>query len=50
MKIYLKIGIKLVIHHYNSFLELVTRTMPEPFILFDQEFYKQDDGAVMGSP
>ena len=34
----------------NSFRELLTRTMSESLILFDQEFYKQHDGVAMGSP
>ena len=34
----------------DSFRELLTRTMSEPLILFDQEFYKQCDGVAMGSP
>ena len=34
----------------DSFRELLTRTIPESLILFDQEFYKQHDGVVMGSP
>ena len=29
---------------------LITKTMSESLILFDQEFYKQHDGVVMGSP
>ena len=34
----------------NSFRELLTRTMSESLILFDQEFYKQHDGVAMSSP
>ena len=34
----------------DSFRELLTRTMSESLILFDQQFYKQHDGVVMGSP
>ena len=34
----------------DSFRELLTRTMSESLILFDQEFYKQQDGVAMGSP
>ena len=34
----------------DSFRELLTRTMSESLILFDQEFYKQHDGVAMGSP
>ena len=34
----------------DSFHELLTRTMPESLILFDQEFYKQHDGVAMGFP
>ena len=34
----------------DSFPELLTRTMSESFILFDQQFYKQHDGVAMGSP
>ena len=34
----------------DSFRELLTRTISESLILFDQEFYKQDDGVAMGSP
>ena len=34
----------------GSFCELLTRTMSESLILFDQEFYKQHDGVAMGSP
>ena len=33
----------------DSFRELLTRTMPESLILFDQEPYKQHDGVAMGS-
>ena len=41
--------------HVNNLLkdclrELLTRTMSESLILFDQEFYKQHDGVAMGSP
>ena len=31
----------------NSLRELFMRTMSEPLILFDQEFYKQHDGVAM---
>ena len=34
----------------DSFRELLTRTMSESLILFDQEFYKQHNGVAMGSP
>ena len=34
----------------DSFRELLTRTMSESLILFDQEFYKQHDGVAMGFP
>ena len=34
----------------DSFRELLTRTMSESLILFDQQFYKQHDGVAMGSP
>ena len=34
----------------DSFRELLTRTMSESLILFDQEFYKQHDGVAVGSP
>ena len=34
----------------GSFRELLTRTMSESLILFDQIFYKQHDGVAMGSP
>ena len=34
----------------DSFRELLTRTMSESLILFDQEFYKQHDGVAIGSP
>ena len=34
----------------DSFRELLTRTMSEPLILFDQGFYKKHDGVTMGSP
>ena len=34
----------------DSFRELLTRTMSESLILFDQQFYKQHDGVEMGSP
>ena len=34
----------------GSFCELLTRTMTESFVLFDQEFYKQHDEVAMGSP
>ena len=30
--------------------DLLTRTMSESLILFDQQFYKQHDGVAMGSP
>ena len=33
----------------DSFRDLLTRTMSESSILFDQEFYKQHDGVAMGS-
>ena len=33
----------------DSFRELLTRTMSESLILFDQKFYKQHDGVLMGS-
>ena len=32
----------------DSFCELLTRTMSESLILFDQEFYKQHDGVATG--
>ena len=34
----------------DSFGELLTRTMSESLILFDQKFYTQHDGVAMGSP
>ena len=34
----------------DSFRELLTRTMSESLILFDQQFYKQHDRVAMGSP
>ena len=34
----------------NSFRELLTRTMSESLILFDQDFYKQHDGVAVVSP
>ena len=34
----------------DSFRKLLTKTMSESLILFDQEFYKQHDGVAMGSP
>ena len=34
----------------DSFHELLTRTMSESLILFDQQFYKRHDGVEMGSP
>ena len=34
----------------NSFRELLTRTMSESLILFDQQFYKQHDRVAMYSP
>ena len=34
----------------DSFHELLIRTMSEPFILFDQELYKQHDGIAMDYP
>ena len=34
----------------DSFRELLTRTMFESLIVFNQEFYKQHDGVAMGSP
>ena len=49
VEIYLKIGLMLIICQ-KTFCELVTRTMSESLILFDQEFYKQHDGVTMGSP
>ena len=33
----------------DSFRELLTRTMSESLILFDQQFYKQHDGVATGS-
>ena len=33
----------------GSFRESLARTMSESLILFNQEFYKQHDGVVMGS-
>ena len=33
----------------DSFRELLTRAMSESLILFDQKFYKQHDGVLMGS-
>ena len=34
----------------ESSRELLTRTVSESFILFDQEFYKQNDGVAILSP
>ena len=34
----------------DSFRELLTRTMSESLILFDQEFYKQHNGVAMVPP
>ena len=34
----------------DSFWELLTRTISESFILFDQGFYQQHDEVAMGSP
>ena len=34
----------------DSFREVITRTMFESLILFDQHFYKQHDGVSMGFP
>ena len=34
----------------DFFRELLTRTMSESLILFDQQFHKQHDGVAMGSP
>ena len=34
----------------DSFRELLTRTLCESLILFDQQFYKQRDAVAMGSP
>ena len=34
----------------DSFRELLTRIKSESLILFDQQFYKQQDGVAMGSP
>ena len=34
----------------DSFCELLTRTMSESLILFDQQFYEQHHGVAMGSP
>ena len=40
------------VHNFSkdSFRELLSRTMSESLILFDQEFYRQHDGVAMGSP
>ena len=37
-------------HIDNLLKELLTLTMPESLILFDHEFYKQNNGVAMGSP
>ena len=37
----------LIICQKDSFHELLTRTMSESLILFDQKFYKQHDGVAM---
>ena len=34
----------------DSFRELLTRTMCESLILFDQQFYKKHDRVAVGSP
>ena len=34
----------------DSFHEMLTVTMTESFILFDNKYYKQQDGVAMGSP
>ena len=34
----------------DSFREMLTVTMTESFILFDNECYKQHDGVTIGSP
>ena len=34
----------------DSFREMLTVTMTESFILFDNEYYEQHDGVAMGSP
>ena len=34
----------------DSFRELLTRTMSESLILFDQQFYKEHDGVAMVPP
>ena len=34
----------------DSFREMLTVTMTESFILFDNEYYKQHDGVTMDSP
>ena len=34
----------------DSFREMLTVTMTESFILFDNEYYKQHDGVAMDSP
>ena len=34
----------------HSFRELLTKTLSESLILFDQQFYLQHDGVAMGSP
>ena len=34
----------------DSFPDLLTTTMSESLILFDQKLYKQHDGVAMGSP
>ena len=34
----------------DSFLEMLTITMTESFILFDNKYYRQHDGVAVGSP
>ena len=34
----------------DSFCEMLTVTMTEMLILFDNKYYKQHDGVAMGSP
>ena len=39
-----------MIHEQDSFREILTVTMTESFILFDNEYYRQHNGVAIGSP
>ena len=38
------------VDNLSTFRELLTRTMSESLILFNQQFYKQHDRVAIGSP